>query len=106
MEPWQALSYVLLGITLGVIGQLIRVGVGVKKKYDEAESTEKKFNEVFEKDRMFISIVIAVIVGAIAGALGIIEYADEDITREMLITVISFGYAGTDFIEGLLERQK
>jgi H+/Cl- antiporter ClcA len=30
MQPWEALTYVLLGITLGVIGQLIRV-VGIKK---------------------------------------------------------------------------
>ncbi len=106
MQPWQALSFVLLGITLGVIGQLIRVGVGIKKKYDEAERQGKDFNELFKKDRLFISLGIAIIVGSIAGALGIIEYANEDITREMLVTVITLGYAGTDFIEGFLEKPK
>lgn len=106
MGPWEALSFILLGTILGIIGQLIRVVVGVKKKYDEAEKEGKSFNDTFETNRLFISIGIAIVVGAIAGALGVIQYAGADLTREILVTVIAVGYAGTDFIEGFLIKPK
>jgi H+/Cl- antiporter ClcA len=104
MQPWEALTYVLLGITLGVIGQLIRVVVGIKKLYDQAISENVDFYTLFMKDRFLFSIGIAVVIGAVAGGLGIIQYAGQGITRDIILTLIAGGYAGTDFIEGLLTK--
>ena len=104
LQPWEALTYILLGITLGVIGQLIRVVVGIKKLYDQAIRDNVEFYELFKKDRFFFSIGIAIVIGAVAGGLGIIQYTGQGITREIILTLIAGGYAGTDFIEGLLTQ--
>jgi hypothetical protein len=106
MEPWTALGYVSLGIVLGVIGQIIRIGIGLKKKYDEAGQKDVNIDTLFDRRQLSISLLIAVAVGAGAGALGVMQYFGKDITEETLIALISVGYAGTDFIEGLLTKQK
>lgn len=93
-------------MTLGVTGQLIRVFIGLKKDYDDANKEGKKFNEFFDKNQLLLSIGIAIAIGAIAGVLGIIQYSGQDITQNTLIAVIGVGYAGTDFIEGLLLNNK
>lgn len=63
MTPEEALIFVLLGVTLGVIGQLIRVVVGIKKTYDEAARQNRDFYKLFKKDQLFLSIGITVAIG-------------------------------------------
>lgn len=43
LPPWTILSYILLGSILGMIGQGIRVVVGLKKAQADAEATKKIF---------------------------------------------------------------
>jgi hypothetical protein len=81
---------------------LIRVVVGLKKEYDQAVIDNKDFSTAFDAKKLFISIIIAVAIGSIAGALGIASYVGQDISRDTFLAVIGMGYAGTDFIEGLL----
>lgn len=93
MEPLTLINHIILGGILGMLGQIIRVLVGLRKM--------AKRNEEYEASRMFISIVI----GFTAGALGIImlhfqKQLAKTISAKDIILLISTGYAGVDFIEG------
>jgi cell division protein FtsX len=104
MEAWSVLGYLMLGIVLGMIGQLVRVGIGYKKKLDEANAKGVNVNTLFDSKEILPSLMIAGVIGAAAGALGAIQILDQEINKETLITLLSIGYAGTDFIEGLLTK--
>jgi hypothetical protein len=97
------LQYILLSVILGIIGQFIRIGIGLKKQFDEAGAS-------FDLNKLFASIIMAAFVGGTAGVLYIVAYWESiistpEITKNFLVTLISVGYAGTDFIEGLLTHQ-
>jgi len=104
MDACTALSYLLLGGLLGFVGQGIRVVVGLKKKYDEMLRSNKKWKDIFDAKQLWVSLLIAFLVGIIAGVLGIINYMGKEINREFLLTLIGIGYAGTDFIEGFIRK--
>ncbi len=94
---------VLLGGLLGMVGQDVRVIVGLKKQQDEAAAKGKTFADGFQPSRLVLSLVI----GFIAGALGILTVINGDAQKIMMnqvLTVIAIGYAGTDFIEGCMAR--
>jgi len=105
MDAWTVLSYLLLGGLLGMVGQGIRVMVGLKKKYDESLRSNKKLKDIFDARQLWISILISFLIGTIAGILGVINYIDQAITKEFLFTIIGIGYAGTDFIEGFIKKK-
>jgi len=105
MDAWTVLSYLLLGGLLGVVGQGIRVVVGLKKKYDESLRLNKDLKEIFDARQLWISILISFLIGTVAGILGVINYIDQAITKEFLFTIIGIGYAGTDFIEGFIKKK-
>jgi len=95
------LQYIVLSIILGIIGQFIRIGIGLKKQFDQGGT--------FDASKLYASIVMAAFVGGTAGVLYIVAYWEEiiknpEISKNFLMTLISIGYAGTDFIEGLLTR--
>lgn len=104
MGTWSAVGYVVLGGLLGAVGQGLRVVVGIKKNYDELAGTGRKLGDVWDPSRMVTSFVIAFAIGAIAGILGIISFWGQHVTRELIITVLGIGYAGTDFIEGFMKK--
>jgi len=106
MDAWAVLSYLLLGGLLGVVGQGIRVMVGLKKKYDESLRSNKKWKDIFDAKQLWISLLIAFLIGIIAGVLGVINYVGKEINKEFLLTIIGIGYAGTDFIEGFIIKKK
>jgi hypothetical protein len=102
VEVQYTLYYILLSMILGIIGQFIRVGVGLKKTYEESGE--------FDTNKLIGSLVIAAFVGGTAGVLYIIAYWDkiytiEAINQSFLLTLMSVGYAGTDFIEGIMKRE-
>lgn len=105
MDVWTVIGYLLLGGILGAVGQCIRVVVGLKKKHDEAILTNKRVKDLFDKGQMWTSFLIAFIVGTVAGILGIINFMGQEITKEFILTLIGIGYAGTDFIEGLIVKK-
>lgn len=94
----------LLGGILGMIGQGIRVVAGLKKVNDQASAEGKSFGSLFETSKLFLSLLI----GFIAGALAIIgvtgSAGDVNPTKELIVTIIGAGYAGTDFIEGFIKK--
>ena len=105
METTTLLSNLLLGGLLGLVGQSIRVIVGLKKTYDASVQTNQQFADVFESRQLFISLLI----GFVAGALGILTIMNDQgqltkTVKEIAIQLITIGYAGTDFIEGFIKK--
>ncbi len=98
MEPRQLLLYLAAGACLGVIGQVARLLVGVKKRFEEAMARKKRFK--FNVSRLAIGIGL----GGVAGALSSLLLGDRLIDQEYILSVVAAGYAGTDFIEGAIQR--
>lgn len=113
------LTKLLVGGLLGLVGQGIRVIVGLKKLHEEAEAaataaappvgttaavpapaaTRAVFNQKFDVRQIWLSLFIGFIAGCLAGV------ATEDlIPPKAQLGVIAAGYAGTDFIEGILKK--
>jgi hypothetical protein len=100
MSPQQiVILQIVTGGLLGLIGQSIRMIIGLKKWYDD-KSLNPGVAPAFDLRRLLISLFM----GFIAGALGALFYKDPiDLQhKESLLAVIGFGYAGVDFIEGLM----
>ena len=95
---------ILLGGLLGILGQGIRIIVGLKKLNDEASAESVSFGSKFQAGRLGLSLLI----GFIAGALAMIGFSDPPgmatPTKELIITLLGAGYAGTDFIEGFIHK--
>ena len=102
MEPIQWITYIALGGLLGVLGQGIRVIVGLKKLKDKATEESVSFAQLFETRTLVLSLFI----GFIAGALASLALAEPSKlpTREVLLGFMAAGYAGTDFIEGFVKK--
>jgi uncharacterized membrane protein YfcA len=90
------LEFVILGILLGIAGQGARAVVGIKKQYDKGKE------DWFDGRLLITSLVI----GGTAGAFGAIGLLDnrEIVDKQTLLTLITIGYAGTDFIEGFMKK--
>ena len=97
------LNALLLGGLLGLIGQGIRMIVGLKKAYEEATTETKTFTQVFEGRRLGISLLIGFIAGVL-GALALNVSSIPELANETLASLIGAGYAGTDFIEGFIRK--
>ncbi len=94
----------ILGGILGMIGQGIRVVAGLKKVNDQASAEGKSFGVLFQSSTLALSLLI----GFIAGTLAIIGVTGGEVTvnpsKELIVTIIGAGYAGTDFIEGFVKK--
>lgn len=94
----------ILGGLLGMIGQGIRVVVGLKKLNKTALDEQKPFKELFNGTELGLSLLI----GFIAGSLAIIAMtwgnAAVKPNKELFTTILGAGYAGTDFIEGFISK--
>ena len=88
-----------------MVGQGIRVIVGIKKQLDQAapSSTWKSW---FQPAQLVVTVGISLAVGAIAGVLAILNEPSlgTSITRSFMLAIIGAGYAGTDFIEGIMTK--
>jgi len=94
----------LLGGLLGTLGQGIRVVPGLKKVNDQAVRDGTPFAQLFQTSTLLLSLLI----GFIAGALAIIGITSGQeafkVSKDLAITLIAAGYAGTDFIEGFIKK--
>ncbi|HEX3043468.1 MAG TPA: hypothetical protein VHY08_01835 [Bacillota bacterium] len=98
------LSSILIGALLGMLGQAIRILLGLKK--DKTVAAEDGRKAVINHKKMGVSIFISLAVGAIAGVLQMLLNPDQGNTKEFIFTIILCGYSGSDFIEGLLKSLK
>lgn len=95
MNTVEVLLFIVLGIILGMTGQGARVIVGLKKKFDTGSKNW------FDAKLLVTSFMI----GGIAGAIGAILLLDQELDKQTLLTLVTIGYAGTDFIEGFMKRK-
>lgn len=91
------LLVITLGGVMGMIGQGIRMVVGIKKLQDRTE----QYGEVFETSKLVLSLLIGFIAGALA-ALVLVQNTSVD--TKVLMGLMAAGYAGTDFIEGFARK--
>ena len=111
MDAMGWIQLILFGGLLGILGQGTRVVVGLKKINDEAVEEHKRFGEVFDGRLLMITIFIGFVAGALA-TIALHENADtSDATAQaqmlnkLILPVLAAGYAGTDFIEGLVKKR-
>lgn len=98
-DPGNLLIRLLIGAFLGMMGQGMRIIVGIRK--------QNKYGSDFKSSRLLISLLFGLIVGAIAGALVIVNDPTKELgTKTAMLAVIAAGYAGADFIEGFLGNNK
>jgi hypothetical protein len=104
MESSIIVEPLLLGGLLGLIGQSIRVIVGLKKAYDVTVQEKTNFKDTFDSAQLLISLLI----GFVAGTIGVLVQLDFKVpfswSKEIAIGIIGIGYAGTDFIEGFIKK--
>ena len=98
------INLILLGGLLGAVGQGIRVVVGLKKLNDQALQKKKEFSSLFSPS----TLVVSLLVGFIAGVLGILSLPNVNLakldTNQVLLPLLGIGYAGADFIEGFVKK--
>ena len=98
------INLLLLGGMLGALGQGVRAVMGLKKVNDQAALEGRQMKDMVDASTLIISLVI----GFIAGALAIVGIADTSKAmtpdKELVITLLGAGYAGTDFIEGFIKK--
>ncbi|NLB88104.1 MAG: hypothetical protein GX790_02595 [Syntrophomonadaceae bacterium] len=100
MDVCQVTVFILLGAILGSAGQCLRVIVGLKKCNDNADK-DCKLKDWFDSKQLLISLII----GSVAGIIGAVTLLGEPVDKQVLITLITIGYAGTDFIEGFMKKK-
>lgn len=103
--PTDLLVLIVLGAILGMVGQGLRVVVGLKKMRDVADTSNASTNDLYQASRVIMSLLIACAIGAIAGVTAAVTKMDAQIDKSVLIAFITAGYAGTDFIEGFIRKE-
>ncbi|OIN58854.1 hypothetical protein [Arsenicibacter rosenii] len=104
----QILVKLLLYGLLGLLGQGIRVIVGLKKLQEKSvantagtvNDAKAEFDQHFDSKKIWLSLFV----GFVAGCLASLSQDNELPTKEVQLAIITAGYAGTDFIEGLLKK--
>lgn len=102
MTVLSIINTLLAGGLLGILGQGVRIAVGMKKfnESNTASAAQGLPTEEFSTSRLLISIFIGFVAGAIA--LLIKESGDgKTLETETVVTIIAAGYSGADFIEGI-----
>lgn len=115
MNAAQYIELILLGGLLGLLGQVVRVTVGLKKAHDTASEKGQPLSDVFQGGSLVISLLIGFTAGAIAifvvdnvqlltTAKAEVDVEQLSSQKELLFGLMAAGYAGTDFIEGFAKR--
>ena len=109
MDAMGWITLILLGGILGLVGQGIRVIVGIKKANDKAAEEKIAIKDVFDSQLLLYSLLSGFVAGALAaitlnenGALA--EDKRNEMLQGLILPVIAAGYAGTDFIEGFVKK--
>ena len=103
MDAASLVMMLLVGGILGMVGQGVRTIVGLKKLSEKTKQDGKSFGEDFKPSTLIVSLII----GFIAGVLGIVslDMGDEGVVdKATILTLLGIGYAGTDFIEGFIRK--
>jgi len=100
MTPMQTLGYLAVAGLLGIVGQGIRVCLGLKKLSDQAVNSEADMPDLFDARRLLISLLIGAL-AAILASIVLIDHSQE-LNSNLLLEFAAAGYSGSDFIEGAM----
>ena len=104
MDVTDWINLLFLGGMLGALGQGVRAVMGLKKVNDQAALEGREMKDLVDASTLIISLVIGFIAGALA-IVGIVDTAKPMAPdKELVITLLGAGYAGTDFIEGFIKK--
>ena len=99
-NDWLLLT--LLGGLAGAVGQAARMIVGIKKVNDRAVAQDAEVSALIEPARLFVSLTIGFVAGALAAIVMNLDLAN--VTKEQVLELAAAGYAGSDFVEGIINR--
>ena len=106
MDPSNMVMQLLLGGMLGMLGQGMRVIVGLKKVHDKALQDRVEFAVVFSGAALLTSLLIGFVAGDLAmiSATELCKACTAEECKKLVIPLLAAGYAGTDFIEGFIKK--
>lgn len=98
------INLILYGL-LGLIGQGIRVIVGLKKLREESFpkdglNAKVMYENQFDGRQLWLSLFI----GFVSGCLASFVRDDAPVNKDVQLAIIAAGYAGADFIEGIFKK--
>ena len=100
----QFLINLLIGVLLGSIGQIARAAIGIKKENDKADATTK-IGQLIDGRQLAISLLYGAAAGGIAAVLMDGAKLAAILTdKSVALTMIGAGYAGADFLEGIITK--
>jgi hypothetical protein len=76
--------------------------VGYNKIAEEAANTGKNIEDIVKINRLLFSVVVGASAGGLAAFFLITDITS--VTRETILGLVTAGYSGSDFIEGVLSR--
>jgi|GEM_PF-3036034 len=98
------IGLLVLGGLLGVMGQGVRTIVGLKKLGDQADTQQVGQTDVFLASRLLVSLFIGFVAGSAAAFFSINISDPLSLSGNTLMGIAMAGYAGTDFVEGIVSR--
>jgi len=93
----QMLYLFLICACIGMMGQILRVFIGVYKLINDDANKGKPFSELMDYRRLLVSLVLGFILGGLSSFL-----FSKDLARTDVLSIVAIGYSGTDGIEGIL----
>ena len=114
LTPIDWLVLAVLGAAFGVLGQLIRIAVGIHKLQQASGGDRAAFRESFDALTLWLSLLYGVLAGILAlisltlvggddGASGGLD-ASTEFSAQVILTIMAGGYAGADFIEAFVKK--
>ena len=104
-SAYEWLQLISLGGLSGMLGQGARTLIGFKKMNDASSASSGSVSDMIAADRLIVSLVTGFIAGALAAITTIQTVAElEGIGLQKILALAGAGYAGADFIEGLISR--
>jgi hypothetical protein len=99
-----ALSFIVLSLLLGAVGQAARMIVGLKKRMTRPR---RKTCQPPPASMAASQLIVSLILGAVAGGLASVALIDNPVfNKQTVMILITAGYAGADFIEGFMRKEQ
>ena len=102
MDAAAWIQVLFLGGLAGALGQTARAVVGIKKVNDQAAAEKVNTEQLIVASRLFISLIIGFVAGALAALIMGVDTTGFDTAQ--ILGLAATGYAGTDFIEGIISK--
>ncbi|MDX8355320.1 hypothetical protein [Cognatiyoonia sp. IB215182] len=106
LEQWLQLA--LMGGIFGLLGQLIRTAMGMRKLSRSSGGLKTAMADQFSQSQLLISLMLGILAGIVATFTvpGLEGFAENPVVSPtVILTIMSAGYAGGDFLEGIVKSQ-